>query len=108
MKPKLDNVCIKRPAPEAVEICDIQANITHTTLHHHHRNTALKMKFSSTLLLPLVALVAALPSGLDKDIVKRSGEGVHLDNCSGPGGIVYSEVTVRLFLPAIYIFTTKP
>ncbi|KAK0762806.1 hypothetical protein N5P37_005624 [Trichoderma harzianum] len=51
------------------------------------------MKFSSTLLLPLVALVAALPSDLDKDIVKRSGEGVHLDNCSGPGGIVYSEVT---------------
>ncbi|KAL5084886.1 hypothetical protein Trisim1_011348 [Trichoderma cf. simile WF8] len=51
------------------------------------------MKFSSTLLLPLVALVAALPSDPDKDIVKRSGEGVHLDNCSGPGGIVYSEVT---------------
>lgn len=52
------------------------------------------MKFSSTLLLPLVTLAAALPSDLDNDVVKRSGEGVHLDNCSGPGGIVYSEVTV--------------
>ncbi|KAL7947660.1 hypothetical protein V8C42DRAFT_352213 [Trichoderma barbatum] len=49
------------------------------------------MKFSAALLSAFVTVVAALPSELD-NLVKRSAEGVHLDNCSGPGGD-YSEVT---------------
>ncbi|KAL7928222.1 hypothetical protein V8C35DRAFT_326138 [Trichoderma chlorosporum] len=51
------------------------------------------MKISFTVLSPLVGVVAALPGDFNDSPVKRSTEGVHLDNCSGPGGIVYSEVT---------------